>query len=379
MTSDNFDQLINRHHTCSVKWDKYANDIIPLWVADMDFESPACVIDALKKRMNHGIFGYSHEPAHLKEILSKYLLNQYAWEVDPEWIEFVPSVVSSLYSIANRCTSANAHILTSQPVYHHLRNAAENSGREFDEVKLTRSGNRILINLEQLQEKVKPHTELMFFCNPHNPGGTVYSRNELADIAAVCQQEEITICSDEIHAGMVYPDKTHTPIASISADAAERTITLMSLNKTFNFPGAGLAWIICKNQKLRQNALKDMGTLIPDIGVFGYISTQAAIEHGETWRQQLISYLDNNRQLLKNEISKIPELSLCDIEASYLGWISCEKLNQEDPSKLFLKHGLALQPGAMFQQKDHVRINFATPESVFTEALNRIKCAVQSK
>ena len=378
MSKYNFDEVINRFKTDSIRWDHYDSSVIPLWVADMDFESPPCVLKAMKSRLEHGIFGYTHAPKDFKENIAYYLRKHYDWEVDPDWIVIIPSVVSALYSIGISCTKSSSHIITPQPIYHHLRLAAAESERDFNEARLETINNRQILSTKSLNEAVKKNSELLYFCNPHNPGGTVYKKNELIQIVDFCNENDLFICSDEIHAGMVLGDHKHIPIASISEEAANRTITLMSLNKTFNFPGAGLGWIICKNNKLKEMAANKIGSLIPHPEIFGYVATDAAIKDGEAWRLALLHYLSKNRKLLIERINRIPGLSLYDIEASYLGWISCENLPDKNPHQLFLNHGVALQPGYMFNQPNHVRINIATTHSLLKKALDRIEIAVKS-
>jgi aminotransferase/cystathionine beta-lyase len=376
MNTYNFDELIDRNNTDSIKWDKFHSNTIPLWVADMDFKSPPCVANKMKERIQQDIFGYTHEPKHFKDNIAAYLHKQYQWEVDPDWIVVVPSVVSSLYSIGINCTTSSSHIITPRPVYHHLSLAAKESGRTYDESQMEIKNNRLIITSNSLKKNLKKNTDLLYFCNPHNPGGTVYRKDELKDIIAFSAQNNVTICSDEIHAGLVLDNIPHIPIASISEEAANRTITLMSLNKTFNFPGAGLAWVVCKNHILRKKVVEGVGSLIPEAQLFGYIATQAVLEDGEHWRLSLLSYLRGNRKLLLESIDNIPGLHMYDMEASYLGWISCKDVPHKDPFKLFLKYGVALQPGEMFNAKNHVRINIATPRSNLIEALSRINEAI---
>ena len=378
MSKYNFDKVINRFKTDSIRWDQYDPSVIPLWVADMDFESPPCVLNAMKNRVEHGIFGYTHAPNNFKENIADYVKKNYDWEVDPDWIVIIPSVVSALYSIGISCTKSTSHIITPQPIYHHLKLAAEESGRNFDEAQLETSMNRQILSQKSLDEVVNKNSELLYFCNPHNPGGTVYKRDELIRVVNFCNKNNLLICSDEIHAGMVLDGHKHIPIASISETAANRTITLMSLNKTFNFPGAGLGWMICKNRSIREKASNRIGSLIPPPEIFGYVATDAAIKYGEEWRIALLHYLGENRKLLIERINQIPGLRLYDIEASYLGWISCESLPIKDSHKLFLNHGVALQPGYMFNQSNHVRINIATTHSLLKNALDRIEIAVKS-
>ena len=378
MSKYNFDKVINRFKTDSIRWDQYDPSVIPLWVADMDFESPPCVLNAMKNRVEHGIFGYTHAPDNFKENIADYVKKHYDWGVDPDWIVIIPSVVSALYSIGISCTKSTSHIITPQPIYHHLKLAAEASGRNFDEAQLETIMNRQILSPKSLNGVINKNSELLYFCNPHNPGGTIYKRDELIRVVNFCNKNNLLICSDEIHAGMVLDDHKHIPIASISEKAANRTITLMSLNKTFNFPGAGLGWMICKNRSIREKASSRIGSLIPHPEIFGYVATDAAIRYGEEWRIDLLHYLTENRKLLIERINQIPGLRLYDIEASYLGWISCESLPIKDPHKLFLNHGVALQPGCMFNQPNHVRINIATTHSSLKNALDRIEIAVKS-
>ena len=378
MSNYNFDKAINRFKTDSIRWDQYDSSVIPLWVADMDFESPPCVLNAMKNRVKHGIFGYTHAPNNFKENIADYLKKHYDWEVDTDWIVVIPSIVSALYSIGISCTKSTSHIITPQPIYHHLKLAAAESGRNYNEARLETIANRQILSPESINKVIKKNSELLYFCNPHNPGGTVYTKNELVQIVDFCNENNLLICSDEIHAGMVLDGHKHIPIASISEAAANCTITLMSLNKTFNFPGAGLGWMICKNNSLREMASHRIGSLIPHPEIFGYVATDAAMKDGEDWRLALLDYLSQNRKLLIERVNRIPGLNLYDIEASYLGWISCESLPVKNAHQLFLNHGVALQPGYMFNQPNHIRINIAIPHSLLKKALDRIEIAVQS-
>ena len=373
-----FDKIISRFNTDSVRWDKYNKDIIPLWVADMDFETPQCVVDAITKRLDHKVFGYTHAPYQLKEEITQYIKDQFDWTIEPEWIVFTPSLVSSLYSIAQQLTQADDHVLTLQPVYHHILQAASFSNRDYSAVPLDNYNNRLILNADGLKHYQKNNTRLLFFCNPHNPGGSVYTKAELNDIAAFCVNNNIVICSDEIHCNMIHDGLQHIPIASLSEEIADQSITLMSLNKVFNIPGLGLAWMICKNKEIRKKIQAQIGTLIPDPQIISYVSTQAALRHGEPWRQELIQYLESNKLMLKNDIKQMQPLQMYTMEASYLAWIDCSQLESIDPAQLFLDHGLALQPGSMFQQDNHVRINIATPKSVLSEALDRMHAAIES-
>ena len=376
MEKFNFDEKINRFATDSIKWDAYEDTVIPLWVADMDFRSPPCIKECFDTRINHEVYGYTHQPKGFKEDIVQHLYEQYRWQVEPDWIVIMPSVVSALYAIGKNCTSNQAHIITPNPVYHHLRIAAEESGRDYSEAKLENINNRLLLTSNSLEQVCKRNTELLYFCNPHNPGGTVYSKNELEKIIDFSITNNITICSDEIHAGLVLDESSHIPIASIHEEASNHTITLMSLNKTYNFPGAGLAWAVIKNKELRDKTARGIGNIIPDPHLFSYIATKSVLDHGNEWRIALLNYLRQNRQLLIQAVKKMSGLHMYAMQASYLGWLSCEHIDHIDPFKLFLKNGVALQPGHMFNSKGHVRINIATPKSNLNEALLRMSKAI---
>ena len=373
-----FDKVISRFSTDSVRWDMFNKETIPLWVADMDFESPQCVIDAVAKRLDHKVFGYTHAPYQLKNEISQYIKDQFEWTIDPEWVVFTSSLVSSLYSIAQQVTKIDDHVLTLQPVYHHILQAASFSNRDYSAVPLDNFNHRLILSADALKHYQKNNTRLLFFCNPHNPGGSAYTKAELTEIATFCVNKNIVICSDEIHCNMIHDGIRHIPIASLSEEIADRSITLMSLNKVFNIPGLGLAWMICKNNEIRKKIQAQIGTLIPDPQIVSYVSTQAALLHGEPWRQELIQYLESNKLMLKNDIKQMHPLQMYAMEASYLAWIDCSQLEIKDPAQLFLDHGLALQPGSMFQQDNHVRINIATPKSVLREALERMHAATAS-
>ncbi|MBL6685606.1 MAG: putative C-S lyase [Methylophilaceae bacterium] len=374
---NNFDQPIDRRNTDSIRWNRYGKDIIPLWVADMDFRSPPCVVEALHKRVEHGVYGYTHEPNDLKEKLVDYIYQQFNWKINKDWIVFIPSVVSGLYSAASNFVKNDETILVPRPVYHHLRWAPQKALRDFFEIDLICENNRIYLNESSLLSYKKKNVKLLMFCNPHNPGGTVYSKKELEGIASFCVKNKILICSDEIHAGMVLGDKKHIPIASISSEISKQTITLMSLNKTFNFPGLGTAWAISENKDLRESISKGIGTIIPDTQIFGYITTLAALDKGEPWRKDLLDYLDKNRKLVQEKIIPIKDLKLYTTEASYLAWISYEKLKNLDLCELFLQYGVAVQPGSMFNKEKHFRLNFATQSNILNEALNRMAKAIK--
>ncbi len=371
-----FDIPTNRLETDSIRWDAYdSKKVLPLWVADMDFQSPPCVIQALSNRVQHGIFGYTHSPKQFNQIIARYLLNQYDWSVDPDWIVILPSVVSALYTAVQQLTNVNDSVLIPNPVYHHLRLACTEAGRKYHDLPLRLVDQRWVLPNKELPYIATQDTKLALLCNPQNPGSTVFNKDELMGFGDFCIKNNLWICSDEIHAGLVLDGKKHIPIASLSKDVSKRTITLMSLNKTFNFPGVGLAWAVAENPDLRNSMRTGLHQTIAEPSLFAYTATLAAITDGEPWRQELLKYLQTNRDLVTSRINHIDNLSVGKIEGSYLAWIDCTNLNHQNPHKLFLDAGVATSPGSQFGQPNFIRLNFGTQKSKLAKALDIIQNA----
>ena len=376
----NFDTPVNRSHSDSIRWDRYAgDDVIPLWVADMDFQSPPCVMEALAKRVQDGVFGYTHAPDNLRSSIASYLVEHYHWEVDPDWIVILPSVVSGLYTAVRQLTNPMEHILVPQPVYHHLRLACVEGPLAYTEIPLALEHDRWVLPWQALDQFHQTNTKLALLCNPQNPGGTVYTKSELLQFAEFCEARDILICSDEIHAGLVLDQQNrHVPIASLDQRISMRTVTLMSLNKVFNFPGIGLAWAIAENPRLRAAMQTDLHRTIAEPGLMAYTATMTALRDGEEWRQSLLQYLRGNRDYVAKRIETMSPLTLAKTEASYLAWIDCRALKCADPHALFLSFGLALSPGAQFNAPQFVRLNFGTQRALLAQAMDRMALALAS-
>ena len=376
----NFDAPVNRCNSDSIRWDRYAgDDVIPLWVADMDFQSPPCVMDAIAARVQQGVFGYTHAPDSMRSVIAGYIAERYDWEVDPDWIVILPSVVSGLYTAVRQLTTPIEHILVPQPVYHHLRLACSETPRPYTEVPLALENNRWVLPWQALDPFCQGNTKMALLCNPQNPGGTVYTKSELLQFAAFCEAHDLLICSDEIHAGLVLDEQNrHVPIASLNQRISMRTVTLMSLNKVFNFPGIGLAWAVAENPRLRAAMQTDLYRTIAEPGLLAYTATMAALRDGEEWRQSLLQYLRGNRDYVVGRIQAMSPLTLAKTEASYLAWIDCSALGCTDPHALFLSFGLALSPGAQFNAPQFVRLNFGTQRALLEEAMDRMALALAS-
>jgi aminotransferase/cystathionine beta-lyase len=374
----NFDAPTDRLKTDSIRWDSFdSKEVLPLWVADMDFTSPPCVIDALSNRVQQGIYGYTHSPYQMNGLIANYLNDHYQWEVDPDWIVILPSVVSGLYTAVQQLTGNDESVLIPNPIYHHFRLACSSANRPFQEMPLELKEGRWVLPSHDLPNLAPNKTRLALFCNPQNPGSTVFTREELEEFGNFCIENQLWICSDEIHAGLVLDENNkHIPLASISKEISEKTITLMSLNKTFNFPGIGLAWAVAENPVLHKAIQAGLNQTIAPPSLLAYTATIAAIKEGEPWRKELIAYLRGNRDLIYSNINSMDNLSIGSMEASYLAWIDCTKLNCPDPYQLFLEAGLATSPGSQFGQKQFVRLNFGTQRARLIEALNIIQSCV---
>lgn len=370
-----FESPVERAGTWSTRWDRYAGrDVIPLWVADTDFRAPPAVLDAMRARLEHGVLGYTAPPPELVQAIVERLHRLYAWQVKPEWIVFIPGVVPGLHLAARTLIAAEGHAVFPTPVYHHFRRALELANRAHTALPLVLERGRWVFDEDAMRNAMREDTRAFFLCNPQNPGGTVFTRDELMRLAELSRGA--TIVSDEIHCDLVLDaGKRHVPIASLSPEISRRTVTLMSPNKAFNFPGAGCAWAVIEDSALRRAFSADIvGHVQPSPSVFGFVAALAAYRDGEAWLQAQLDYLRGNRDLVESRI----ELPLAHVEATYLAWIDCSGLGLRDPHALFLQHGVALSPGSQFGDSHFVRLNFGTQRSRLEQALSRMQEAVRS-
>ncbi|OFZ87280.1 MAG: hypothetical protein A2W21_06545 [Betaproteobacteria bacterium RBG_16_66_20] len=371
-----FDTPVERRGTWSTRWERYPADVIPLWVADTDFRAPPAVLAAISRRAAHGILGYTTPPAELRDAVIERMQRLYGWQVAPDWIVFVSGVVPGLHLAARHLTRPDEHALVPTPVYHHLKRSLELARRAHTDVPLVLSEGRWVWDEAFLAAAAKPDSRLLFLCNPQNPGGTIFTRGELARLAAFAEQHDLVICSDEIHADILLDKgKPHVPIASLSREASRRTVTLVSPNKAFNFPGAGCAFAVIENAELRRAFSADHHATVHDPSVFGYEASLAAYRECGDWLEAQLDYLRGNRDLVEREIAAMPGLKMAHVEATYLAWIDASGLGVPDPYRHFLKHGVAMSPGAQFGAPGFVRLNFGTQRSRLEQALKRISSA----
>lgn len=375
MTYD-FDAPVDRAGTWSTRWERYAGrDVIPLWVADSDFRAPPAVLEALAARVRHGVFGYTVEPEALRQAIVERMRRLYRWHVEPSWIVFLPGVVPGLHLAARKLVPQDGHVLVPTPVYQHLKRAAELAPRAHSDVPLLLREGRWVLDEETLRNSVTPQSRLFFLCNPQNPGGTAYRRAELERLAEITR--DLLIVSDEIHCDLILDSGlTHVPIASLAPEVSRRTVTLMSASKTFNFPAAGCAWAIVEDPKLRRAFSADVHAhVLHSPSVFGYVATLAAYGHGDAWLAAQLDYLRGNRDRVERGLP----LPMAHVEATYLAWIDCSDLHVDNPHEYFLKHGVALSPGAQFGDARFVRLNFATQRARLDAALARMRAAAERR
>jgi cystathionine beta-lyase len=375
-----FDRPLDRAGTWSTRWEKYAGrDVIPLWVADTDFDAPPAILDAMRARIDKGVFGYTVPPPELRDAIVERMARLYGWKVSPDWICFLPGVVPGLHLAARHLCAPGQHAILPTPVYHHFKRAVELAPRAFTEVPLVLSGGRWVFDEDRLAAAVRPESRLLSICNPQNPGGTIFTRAELERLASLCERNDLVILSDEIHCDLLLDaGKPHVPIASLSPGVSRRTVTLASPNKTFNFPGAGCAWAIIEDAGLRRAFMTDDHATVHGPSLFGYVCALAAYREGDPWLAAQLDYLRANRDAIERWVARTPGLATGRTEATYLAWIDCSGLGARDPHALFLEHGVALSPGTQFGAPQFVRLNFGTQRARLDEALLRMASAVSS-
>ena len=380
-----FEHFPERRNTESVKWGVYPQDVLPMWVADMDFVSPQPVIDALMKRVEHGVFGYPMVTRELKNVVVQRMLDRYHWQVDASELIFVPGVVSGFNLICQAFAGSQDSILMNTPVYPPFLDAPVHAGAERIEVPmLQESDGKFLVDFDLFERKIQPNTRVFMLCNPHNPVGRAFTRAELEKMADICLRHHVLICSDEIHSDLIFSGHTHTPVASINEEISQETVTLIAPSKTFNIAGLECSVIICKNEEYRKKIEKARRGILGGVNVLGLTAGLAAYQYGDPWLKELLVVLEANRDLMVNFIKeKMPEIKVFSPEATYLAWFDCRSLNlPEDPYQFFLDRAkVALNKGRDFgiQGEKFLRFNFGCPQTMVIEALERMEKALHQR
>ncbi len=372
-----FDTPIDRKASDSIKWGKYAGrDILPLWVADMDFAAPPPVIDALQARIGHGVFGYGHPSPTLTTAVVDHLAKAYDWPIDANWIVWLPGLVTGL-NVA--CLAVDGEVLTATPIYPPFLSAPRLSERTLNRVELTLESGRWQWDKSALQAASTAATRLFLLCHPHNPVGRCWTREELNDLADFAAANDLVVCSDEIHCGLILDaDRRHIPFASLSPEAARRSITLMAPSKTFNIPGLGCAFAVIPDAALRRRFLRAMDGIVPHVNVLGLAACEAAYRDCDAWHEALLAYLRTNRNLVLAAVDREERVKTTPIEATYLAWLDVRELGLDDPAAHFEAHGLGLSDGRDFGAPGWLRLNFGCPRATLEEALRRFHIACQA-
>jgi cystathionine beta-lyase len=377
-----FDRRIDRRQSESVKWNRYDEDVLPMWVADMDFRSPEPVIQALHERVEHGVFGYGLDQPELREVIVERLQSLYDWAVSPEELLFFPGVVTAFNLVCHAFGSPGDGVLLQTPVYFPMLYAPADANMTNDEMELTRCADgRYEVDFDLFERTITDRTSVFILCNPHNPVGRVFRREELAQMAEICLRHNILICSDEIHCDLLLGGSHHLPMATLAPEVADRTITLMAPSKTFNVPGLKCSLAIVQNPELRR-ALKETHTgLVHGINVMGYTGALAAYRDGQPWLDEVLSYLEANLDLVVEYVeAHLPGVSMSRPEATYLAWLNCHEAGiPGNPQQFFLKEArVAMNDGATFGRggEGFVRLNFGCPRWRLTEALDRMSDAL---
>jgi cystathionine beta-lyase len=384
-----FDELVDRRNTDCLKWDYCKqifgkDDILPMWVADMDFKSPRPIAQAIIRRAEHGIFGYTEESERLSDAVLGWLKRRHNWEIDSKWLTYSPGVVTSVNTAILAFTEPGDKILMQTPIYYPFYSSIKENERELVTNSLISRNGHYEIDYADLEEKLADNVRLMIFCSPHNPIGRVWTLDELKEVLRLCRKYNVIVVSDEIHSDLVYTGHKHIPIASLSEESLKNSVTLISPTKTFNIAGLSMSAAIIPDAELRKkfrSTLKKHGAGV--LNLFGLEAAIAAYTKCEEWLNELLVYLEDNLNFLIQYFEEnIPKIKVIRPEATYLAWLDCTDLPiPGEKLKAFFAHeaGVGLNDGATFGVEGHgfQRINFACPRPVLEEGLERIRNAAE--
>ncbi|WP_409294191.1 MalY/PatB family protein [Peribacillus sp. SCS-26] len=386
----NFDEHIPRTNTGSVKWDQSEvlfgdKDILPMWVADMDFKVPQPVIEALKAKAEHGIFGYTGGTASYWDAVIGWMKTRHNWDIQKEWISHAPGVVPALNIIVQAFTAPGDRIMIQSPVYHPFAKVVEMNGRELTVNQLQNEAGRYTMNFTDLKEKLKLGVKMLILCSPHNPVGRVWSEEELRELGEICLANDVLIVSDEIHADLVMPGSRHTVFASINEEFEQNSIICTAPSKTFNLAGLQTSNIIIPNANLRAKFKKSMEEhFLGSMNTFGIAAAESAYLEGADWLDQLLEYLQGNYNYIKNYLeTHLNKLIVSPLEGTYLVWVDCRTLgldakelerHMQKEAKVAFNHGYIFGEGG----EGFLRINIACPRSIVEEGMKRLERAVNA-
>jgi cystathionine beta-lyase len=382
MTFD-FDQLFDRHNTGSTKWSRYPADVLPMWVADMDFAAPPVIIDALQQRLLHPLVGYSVAQDNLREAIVADLWAKFAWKVKPQELIFLPGVESGFNMALKALVQPQQNVVVQVPNYPPLRHAPGHWGLNKVELEFdAQADGTYLTSLDALRESLNGGGALLL-SNPHNPIGKVFGREELQAVADICVAQDAWIISDEIHAELCFDGRVHIPTASLSPEIARRTITLMSASKAYNIAGLKTSFMIIQDAALRERVNHARCGMVDSVNPLGMEATRVAYSEGAPWLAALKIYLQANRDWLVEAVrSRLPGVTINVPQGTYLAWLDCSALDLDNPQQFFLEQGkVGLSAGVDFgdQHQQFVRLNFGCPRSLLEEGIARMERALATR
>ena len=379
---NDFAKPVDRIHSDSIKWNKYAPDVLPLWVADMDFISPPSVLQALAERVAHGVFGYGTDSKRLTEVVVARLHRLYGWRVSPEDVVYLPGVVPGFNLACLAFANEGQRVVVQTPVYPPLLHAPFETERDSAEVGFIRDAQgHYTIDWDDFERTISNDARLFISCNPHNPLGRVFTPSELERMADICTRSGTLMCSDEIHCDLLYPGHTHVPLASLAPEIAQNTVTLMAPSKTYNLAGLQCSFAVIQNVTLRKRFVSAARGLLAHLNTLGCTAALAAYGEGQSWLDAILHYLAANRDTLVAYVQQhMPQLRISVPEGTYLAWIDCsgdDRLSR--PYQFFLKEAkVALSDGLQFGApgRQHVRLNFGCRRDLLLEALERMRASL---
>lgn len=382
-----FDKTIDRRATNSYKWDSAPEGVLPMWVADMDFRTAPAIIDALQKRVAHGIFGYTRVPDAYYDAVTSWFSRRHGWDIDREWIIYTSGVVPAVSAVIKALTVPGDKVIVQTPVYNCFFSSIRNNGCEIVSNPLRRTADTYEMDFDALERcAADPRTKVMLLCNPHNPAGRVWTPDELTRLGNICLRNGVTVVADEIHCELVYQGFKYTPFASLSDAFLHRSVTCVSPSKAFNIAGLQIANIVAFDNDLRSRIDKAINiNEVCDVNPFGVAATIAAYNEGEEWLNQLVDYLHGNYEAMaefcRRELAEFP---ITRLEGTYLVWMDCSSLVMSSDA---LEHALLddarlwLNAGTMYgaEGEGYMRWNIACPRSVMLDGLNRFLNFVRSR
>ena len=400
----NFDEKISRKGTHSIKWEFVLEDsklidakqtdprgekaqLLPMWVADMDFRSPPAVIEALVARAEHGIYGYSFPTGSYYEALQNWVARRHGWEVKPDWVLLTPGLLPALNMLVQTFVAPGEKVLIQPPVYYPFFWAVENNGAEIVSNSLINENGRYRMNLDDLAQKASdPAVKMIILCNPHNPVGRVWTPDELTQLGEICLENDVLVVSDEVHCDLIYSDYAFTSFAKLGDDFSQKSIICLAGSKTFNLAGLQTSSIIISDNELRERfaeTIKRNGVFLAN--PFGIIATEAAYNHGEAWLAEVMAYVEDNYRFMKSYLAEhIPQLKINHPEGTYLVWVDCRELGMDPNARKQLMMEQArvnLDEGGLFgpEGEGFERFNIACPRSTLKAVLDRIKTTINRR